>query len=159
MPYNRGMTPELRFHVDDLTSAPVRALVAHHLAGMRDGTPPEDVHALDVDALRAPGITFWSAWAGDELVGCGALKRLDATRGELKSMRVADAWLGKGVGRAILDHITDHARAAGLTSLWLETGGPFEAARKLYERAGFRYCGPFGDYGPSDFSLFMTKDL
>lgn len=153
------MPPEFSFRVDDLASAPVRALVARHLAGMREGTPPEDVHALDVDALRAPDITFWSAWAGAELVGCGALKRLDAARGELKSMRVADGWLGRGVGRAILEHITAHAREAGLTSLWLETGAPFVAARRLYERAGFRYCEPFEGYGPSEFSLFMTREI
>lgn len=149
----------LTIRVDDLTSEPVRALVARHLAGMAEETPPEDVHALGIEKLRALDITFWSAWADDEVVGCGALRRLDGARGELKSMRVADPWLGKGVGREILAHIIDHARGLGLKSLWLETGEPFQPARKLYERAGFRYCEAFGDYTESDFSVYMTLEL
>ncbi len=153
------MAPPITIRVDDLTGEPVRALVARHLAGMSEDTPPADVHALGIDQLRAPDITFWSAWVADELVGCGALKRLDGARGEIKSMRVADEWLGKGVGRAILAHIVDHARDAGLKSLWLETGKPFQAARVLYERAGFRYCEAFGGYSASDFSVFMTLAL
>lgn len=150
---------ELTFELDDLTRVPVRALVAHHLAGMAAGTPPEDVHALGIDQLRDPAIAFFSAWHGQDLVGCGALRQLDATNGELKSMRVADAWLGQGIGQAILDHLSAHARASGLQHLWLETGHPFAAARKLYERAGFSYCGPFGGYRASEFSVFMTKAL
>lgn len=153
------MTTALRYEIDDLTRPAVRDLVALHLAGMRAGTPPEDVHALGVDQLKDPAITFWSAWAGDELVGCGALRRLDERNGEIKSMRVAEAWLGQGVGRGVLETITAHARATGLTHLWLETGHPFAAARQLYERAGFTYCGPFGDYVASDFSVFMTRSL
>ncbi|MDB5100291.1 MAG: family N-acetyltransferase [Cyanobacteria bacterium RYN_339] len=151
--------PTIIFRIDDLQAAPVRALVAHHLAGMADQTPAEHVHALGIEKLRAPDITFWSAWIGDEVVGCGALRRLDGERGEIKSMRVADAWLGHGVGRAILHHIIAHARGLGLRSLWLETGKPFQAARALYERTGFQYCDAFGSYVAGEFSVFMTLEL
>ena len=89
---------------------------------MHDTSPPESVHALDIDGLRHPAITFWSAWVDGELAGIGALKRLDAARGELKSMRVDDRFRGSGVGRAILRHIVHDARERGMTSLWLETG-------------------------------------
>lgn len=151
----------LTFRQDDLSGEPVRALVARHLAGMHASSPPESVHAFDVDALRQPGVTFWSAWRGEALVGCGALKRLDATRGELKSMRVADAFLGQGMGRAILAHLVQESRALGLRSLWLETGsGPaFVPALSLYERSGFTRTGPFADYAADPFSVFMTRPL
>jgi len=144
---------------DDLTGEAIRALVTRHLSGMASYTPAGEVHALGIDGLRSPDVSFWSAWVGDEVVGCGALKQLDPERGEVKSMRVADAWLGQGIGRAILEHIITIARGRGMTSLWLETGAPFRAARQLYERAGFRYTGPFDDYPKTDFSVFMTLDL
>jgi putative acetyltransferase len=149
----------ITFRVDDLTGAATQALVARHLRGMHASSPPESVHAFDVAKLRQPGVTFWSAWVGDELAGMGALKQLDAARGEIKSMRVADAWLGKGVGRAILDHIIGEARRLGMTSLWLETGSspPFTPALKLYETAGFTRCGPFDGYVEDPFSIFMTR--
>lgn len=155
------MTLALRFVVDDLSGAPIRALIARHLRGMHDSSPPESVHAFDVDQLRQPGVTFWSVWAGDHLAGCGALKRLDATRGEIKSMRVADAFLGRGVGRRMLEHLMAEARALGLESLWLETGStpPFLPALRLYESAGFRRCGPFDGYVEDPFSVFMTRSL
>ncbi len=151
----------LRFELDDLSRPAVRELIARHLAGMYEASPPESVHAFDVAALKQPGVSFFSAWDGDVLAGCGALKRLDAARGELKSMRVADAYRGKGVGRAMLEHLTREARAEGLTSLWLETGSgaPFVPALKLYESAGFERCGPFGDYREDPFSVFMTMRL
>ncbi len=152
-------TPTVTLRVDDLTSPAVCGLVARHLDGMQAETPAGQVHALGMERLRGAEVTFWSAWVGDALVGCGALRRLDDTRGELKSMRVTDPWRGKGVGRAILTHIVDHARALGLRSLWLETGEPFVDARRLYERAGFRYCGAFGDYTEGGFGVFMTLDL
>lgn len=99
--------PALRFELDDLSRQPVRDLVARHLAGMHDQSPPESVHALALDGLKAPSIRFWSAWSGETVAGMGALRRIDAENGEIKSMRVADAFLGQGVGRAILDHILD----------------------------------------------------
>ena len=151
----------LTFRVDDLTGAPTRALIARHLAGMRAITPEKSVHAFDVDKLRAPDVTFWSVWVGEEIAGCGALKVLDATRGELKSMRVADAFLGQGIGRAILEHLRAEARQRGMEHLWLETGSspPFVPALRLYESAGFIRCGPFEGYQDDPFSVFMTRRL
>ena len=114
------MTIDIR--IDDLTSDATHALIAAHLSGMHESSPPESVHALDADSLRDPSVTFWSAWIDGTIAGIGALKSLDAERGELKSMRVADGFLGMGVGRALLRHIVDEARDRGMTSLWLETG-------------------------------------
>jgi len=162
--------------VDDLSSAATRALITAHLAGMHDTSPPESVHALDIDGLRHPDITFWSAWRGArqqaggvgrspiehrELAGIGALKRLDAARGELKSMRVDDRFRGTGVGRALLRHIISEARERGMTSLWLETGTTedFTAALRLYESEGFVRCDPFDGYSPDPFSVFLTRSL
>ena len=149
------------FRVDDLSGAATRALIRRHLAGMRENSPPESVHAFDVDKLRQPDVTFWSAWIGEELAGFGALKQLDVARGEIKSMRVADAFLGRGIGRAILEHIMREARARATRSLWLETGSTpaFTPALRLYESAGFLRCGPFDGYVDDPFSVFMTRSL
>ncbi len=146
---------------DDPGRSPVRELLEAHLAGMHDAPPPESVHALDVDGLRAAAITFWTVWDGDELLGCGALKELDDTHGEIKSMRTADEHLGKGVASFLLDKLFVVARERGYTRLSLETGsgGPFEAALRFYEKHGFEYCGPFADYVPDPFSRFMTRVL
>jgi putative acetyltransferase len=151
----------LDFRVDDLSGAATQALVRRHLAGMHENSPPESVHAFDLDKLRAPGVTFWSGWLDDDIAVMGALKRLDATRGEIKSMRVADAFLGRGVGRAMLEHILAEARRMGLKSLWLETGSAaaFIPALKLYESAGFLRCGPFDDYVEDPFSIFMWREI
>jgi len=151
----------LTFRVDDLSGEPTRRLIERHLAGMRANSPADGVHALDVEALREPGVTFWSAWVGDEIAGCGALKQLDAERGELKSMRVADEFLGRGIGRAMLEHLMDEARTRGLTSLWLETGSSvaFNPAIRMYESAGFARCGAFDGYVENPFSIFMTRPL
>ena len=153
--------PPIVLRQDDLSGAAIRRLIARHLQGMQANSPPESVHALDIDRLRAPGVTFWSAWIGDEIAGCGALKRLGDGQGEIKSMRVADAFLGQGVGRGILDHLIAHARAAGLQSLWLETGSApaFVPALTLYESAGFVRCGPFGAYTADPFSIFMSLTI
>jgi putative acetyltransferase len=131
------------------------------LAGMHASSPPESVHALDITELRRPDVSFWSAWLGEEIVGCGALKRLDGLRGELKSMRVADPFLGRGVGRALLEHLIGVAREEGMESLWLETGSSpeFIPALRLYESAGFVRCGPFDRYVDDPFSVFMTRSL
>lgn len=151
----------LEFRLDDLSGEPTRQLIARHLAGMRANSPADGVFALDVDALRQPGVNFWSAWAGDEIAGCGALKQLDAHQGELKSMRVADQFLGRGVGRRLLEHLMSEARARGMTSLWLETGSSeaFTPAIRMYESAGFTRCGPFGGYSGNPFSIFMTRGI
>lgn len=153
--------PLLAFQVDDLTGDQTRALIARHLAGMHANSPPGNVFAFDIDRLRSPDVTFWSAWSGEVIAGCGALKVLDAERGEIKSMRVDDAFLGRGVGKAILEHLIDQARLRGMTSLWLETGSSpaFAPALKLYENHGFERCGPFGDYEANPFSIFMTRRI
>lgn len=128
---------------------------------MHQHSPPESVHALPIDQLRSPDITFWSAWADGELLGCGALKQLDAQDGEIKSMRTASRHLRKGVGCALLHHIIGEAERRGYVRLSLETGSmiAFEPARRLYAAAGFSYCGPFANYRLDPNSVFMTKEL
>ena len=146
---------------DDLTGPEVIALLAQHLDDMHTHTPAESVHALDVDRLRADGVTFWSAWSDGRLAGCGALKQLDPTHAEVKSMRTADELRGRGVAGTLLTHMIAEARARGYRRLSLETGSnpPFAAARRLYERHGFTYCEPFGDYELDPWSVFMSRDL
>ena len=136
----------------------VIALLGEHLQGMADHSPPESIHALDIEGLRAPDITFWTMRDGDAVVGCIALKQLDRRHGEIKSMRTAGAHLRKGVGAALFEHLLAEARRRGYERLSLETGsGPgFEAAHALYRKYGFDYCGPFGDYREDPFSRFMT---
>ena len=147
--------------VDNLQGEAIKALLQLHLDAMHQHSPPESVHALDINALRHPSITFWTAWAHGELLGCGALKRLNSGHGELKSMRTAVAHLRKGVARALLRHIESAARAEGMERLSRETGStaPFEAALRLYASEGFVNCGPFSDYTLDPFSVFMTKLL
>ena len=153
--------PSLDIRIDDLSGEATRALIAAHLEGMHDTSPPESVHALDLEGLRDASITFWSAWVDGELAGIAALKTLDLARGELKSMRVDDRFRGSGVGRALLRHIVAAARERGMTSLWLETGSPAEflPAVRLYESEGFTRCGPFEGYSDDPFSVFMTRAL
>jgi len=124
-------------------------------------SPPESRHALNIDGLRKPEITFWTAWEDDELLGCGALKELDALHGEIKSMKTASHHLRKGVSKAILYHIISEARSRGYERLSLETGSmaAFIPARKLYESFGFQYCNPFSDYNEDKNSVFMTKEI
>lgn len=147
--------------LDDLRGPEIRALLEEHLADMRRISPPESVHALDLDALRRPEISFWTVWEGDALLGCGALKQLDAAHGEIKSMRTARAHRGKGVARFVLTHILDEARRRGYARLSLETGSQpdFEPARRLYASVGFASCGPFADYVLDPNSVFMTLAL
>ena len=151
----------MKIRVDDLSGAEVQALLAAHLRGMHDHSPPESVHALDLTGLRAPDITFWSAWDDGMLLGCGALKELDREHGEIKSMRTAEKHLGKGVASALVEHTLGIARERGYKRLSLETGsGPaFEAAHALYRKHGFAFCGPFGDYTNDPFSRFMTREI
>jgi len=139
----------------------VIALLAEHLAGMHEHTPPESIHALDLSGLRAPDITFWGAWRKDALLGCGALRELDSSHGEIKSMRTAREHLGQGVASALLRHIIAEARQRGYRRLSLETGSSpaFRPALSMYEKFGFVYCGPFGDYRNDPFSRFMRLDL
>ncbi|MGN6220617.1 MAG: GNAT family N-acetyltransferase [Microbacterium sp.] len=155
------MQSTIEIRPDDLTDDATRDLIGFHLSALSTTAPPESVHALGVDALRQPSITVWSAWVDGRIAGIGALRELDAERGEIKSMRVADGFRGAGVGRAILEHIVRAARERGMTSLWLETGttGDFAAAHRLYASAGFVDCGPFGSYLPDPHSVFMTLAL
>lgn len=152
---------KIDFRVDDLCGEATQALVKRHLAGMHENSPACSVHAFDLDRLRQPGVTFWSGWVGEEIAVMGALKRLDDGDGEIKSMRVADTFLGRGAGRAMLDHIVSEARRRGVRKLWLETGSAdaFVPALKLYESAGFEVCGPFADYTLDPFSVFMARTL
>ena len=139
----------------------VLALLREHLQGMADHSPPESIHALDVEGLKAPGITFWTMRNGSEVLGCIALKQLNERHGEIKSMRTASAHLRKGVGAALLEHLVVEATRRGYERLSLETGsGPgFEAAHALFRKFGFVECGPFADYREDPFSRFMTAAL
>ena len=146
---------------DDLSSADVQSLVAEHLSGMHSNSPPGHVHALAIENLRAPNVTFWTARIDGTLCGCGALKELDPLTGEVKSMRTRAAYVRRGVGQAILDEIIRAARRRGYSRLLLETGTgqAFEPAHALYRRNGFAWSGPFGEYAATDFNVFMAKVL
>ena len=150
-----------RIELDDLERPAIHDLLAEHLSNMQELSPPESIHALDLNALRSPDITFWSVWEGDSLVGCGALKELSATHGEVKSMRTRAELRRRGAGRAVLAHMIDEARRRGYERLSLETGSfeAFKPAQLLYESFGFTYCGPFADYVDDPNSVFMTKIL
>ena len=149
------------FAEGELDRDDVRALLAQHFAEMRAGSPPSACHVLPVDGLRDPAIRFFTLREGGVLLGCGALKRIGADHGEVKSMRTADAARGRGVGRAVLRHLVATARAMGMTRLSLETGSTesFSAAIRLYEREGFARCGPFGDYADASFTRFFTRAI
>ncbi len=146
---------------DDLSSEATIALVRAHVMDLAGHSPQESCHALDLDALRAPGVTFWSVWENDTIAGCGALKALDDTHGEIKSMRTAATHLRRGVAAKLLDHIIVEARKRGFKRLSLETGPHdiFAPARSLYARFGFETCPPFGSYQEDPYSVFMTKSL
>jgi putative acetyltransferase len=139
----------------------VRALLSQHFAEMRAGSPPEACHVLPIGGLKVPAIRFFTLRENGALLGCGALKQMEPGHGEVKSMRTANAALGRGVGKALLDHIVMIARNAGVTRLSLETGSTeqFAAANRLYEREGFAHCGPFGDYAETPFTRFFTKEI
>jgi len=146
---------------DDVRGPAVAALLREHLDSVALHSPPESIHAFDVEALQAPEVTFWSVWQGAELVGCGALKELDASHGELKSMRTAPSHLRKGVASALLQHMLDVARKRAYRRVSIETGSmeAFAPARALYAHFGFEPCGPFADYVEDSYSVFMTREL
>jgi len=151
----------MKIEIDDLSRPETQAFLSEHLQSMYELSPPESVHALDLEQLREPAITFWSAWEESLLLGCGALKELDARHGEVKSMRTAVAVRRQGVARALLAHIVAAARQRSYERLSLETGSmdAFKPAQKLYESFGFEYCGPFGEYNEDPNSVFMTMRL
>jgi putative acetyltransferase len=151
----------MHIRVDDLSGPEIARLLQEHMRSMRQLSPPESVHALPLEALRQPGITFWSVWRDAELLGCGALKELDARHGEIKSMRTASRHLRKGVAARLMRHILEVAQQRAYRRLSLETGSmaAFEPARSLYARFGFQPCGPFADYVDDPNSVFMTREL
>lgn len=152
---------ELKIEVDDLSRPEIAELVSEHLHEMGEVSPPESIHALNIDALRAPDVTFWSVWSGDELVGCGGIKRLNDSHVELKAMRTKPAHQGKGVGAQLLRHILAYAEDEGYSRISLETGSMpwFDRACSLYEKFGFSYCDPFEGYTLDPNSIFMTRNL
>lgn len=147
--------------LDDLTSDDVVDLLEQHVTQLRSLSPPESTHALDLAALRAPGVSFWVARERGVLQGCVALTLLDERHGELKSMRTSTGSTGRGTGTALLLHVLEHARRTGLARVWLETGAEdfFAPARRLYARHGFVECPPFGHYRPDPLSVFMTREV
>ncbi len=151
----------MEIKVDDLSGHEVSQLLLEHLQSMRQISPPESVHALDVDGLRQPEVTFWTVWDKGELLGCGALKELDQQHGEIKSMRTSAAHRRKGVAKTLLNHILEEAARRGYRRLSLETGSmkEFEPAHNLYAACGFTFCGPFADYVDDPNSVFMTREL
>ena len=151
----------MEIKVDDLTGIEVIELVKEHLQGMLLNSPPESIHALNLDQLRKPEITFWTVWEANDLVGCGALKELDDQHGEIKSMRTSSSYLRKGVAKRLLHHIIIEAKRRGYLRLSLETGSmsAFEPAKRLYTEFGFQFCEPFSDYIEDPNSAFMTKEL
>ena len=151
----------MRIEIDVVTRPAVLALLEEHLANMHALTPADQVFAFDATKLRAPDVTFWTAWEGDELLGCGALKELSPTEGEVKSMRTPARVRRRGAGRALLDHILHVARVRGYRALFLETGSQpeFAPAHTLYRSVGFRECGPFGSYRPNGNSIFFSLRL
>jgi len=146
---------------DNLSRPEVHALLHEHLSSMASLSPADSVHALDLDGLRQPDVTFWTAWSGPDLLGCGALKELSPTHGEIKSMRTATAHLRKGVGRAILAYIIDESRKRSYNRLSLETGSmqAFQPAHRLYLEFGFTFCPSFADYVEDPHCVFMTRTL
>jgi putative acetyltransferase len=151
----------MRIVVDDLSGPAIAAFLEEHIEEMRSITPLESKHALDLDGLRQPEVTFWSVMDGDAVVGCGAVKRLDASHAELKSMRTARARKRAGIGSMLLEHILDEATRMGFARISLETGSAefFRPARTLYQKYGFDYCDPFADYTLDPHSVFMTRAL
>lgn len=149
----------MNIKLDDLNGPEIHALLQEHLHSMTLHSPPESVHALDLDKLRKPEITFWTGWESGELQGCGAMKELDSQHAEIKSMRTATPHLRKGVAREMLAHILAEAARRGYKRVSLETGSAdaFIPARKLYAQFGFADCGPFADYVEDPYSVFMTK--
>lgn len=147
--------------LDDLRGPEIAALLQEHLDDMQRHSPPESIHALDLDKLRRPEITFWTVWQDGALLGCGAIKQLDATHAEIKSMRTSLHHRRKGVAARMLQHLLDEAMRRGYRRLSLETGSTaaFAPARELYARFGFVPCGPFADYVEDPYSVFMTREL
>jgi putative acetyltransferase len=151
----------MEIRLDDLRGPEIMELLRAHLENSRLWSPPESIHALALEGLRAPDVTFWTAWEGTGLLGCGALRELDARHGEVKSMHTAAEHRRRGVAARLLSHILHEARSRSYQRISLETGSMngFAPARALYSRFGFIFCDPFGEYKRDPNSVFMTLDL
>ena len=151
----------MEIRIDDLSGPEIAELLREHLANMEENSPPESMHALNIEQLRQPEITFWSAWSDAGLLGCGALKELNPQHGEIKSMRTVSRHRRKGVAARLLEHILEEAKRRNYRRVSLETGSmaAFAPAHHLYLRFGFAECSPFADYVEDPNSLFMTKEL
>lgn len=151
----------MEIKVDDLTNSAVIQLLGEHLKSMNQQSPPESKHALDLEGLKKPEITFWSAWENNELLGFGALHEIDPRHGEIKSLKTSSSHLKKGVAFKIVHYIIEEAKRRGYKRVSLETGPveSFGPAINLYKKIGFEFCEPFGNYKKSDFNFFMTLSL
>lgn len=155
------MEERFKIQVQSPTDGDVMELLNEHLASMASISPPESKHALSVEGLRDPRITFWTLRQDDQLCGCGAIFEIDPTHAEIKSMRTHSQFLRQGVASRILEHIVSESKLCGYERLSLETGSQiqFAPARSLYERFGFTICGPFAQYRLDPNSVFMTREL
>lgn len=151
----------MKILIDNLESIEVKQLLQEHHEDMLEHSPPESVHALDLSSLKAPDVTFWTAWINGELAGCGALKKLNEKHAELKSMRTSQKFLRKGVAAKLLTHMLGTAKAQSFTNVSLETGTKeaFAPAQKLYKSFGFQVCQPFSNYQEDPYSIFLTKAI
>jgi len=156
-----SLADSLLVRTDDLRGPEIATLLREHLEDMALHSPPESIHALDLDALRRPEIKFWTVWKGSDLLGCGAIKELDDVHAEIKSMRTSSRHRRKGIATFMLQYLLAEAQRLGYRRLSLETGSAvaFAPARELYVRFGFRSCGPFSDYSEDPYSVFMTREI
>jgi putative acetyltransferase len=151
----------MEIKIDNLSGSEIAEFLEEHIREMKSVSPPESKHALDLEGLRKPEITFWTAWEDDRLIGCGAIKELDAERAEIKSMRTTASYRGQGIASILLQHMLNEAKLRGYRCISLETGSMpfFEPARNLYTKYGFEYCAPFSTYREDPNSIFMTMKL
>jgi putative acetyltransferase len=151
----------MEIRIDDLSGPEIAALLTEHLECLAQVSPPESRHALDLEQLRQPGITFWTVWDGGQLAGCVALKEIDSRQGEVKSMRTAKTHRRQGVASMLLQHLIAAAKRRGYRRLSLETGAMpyFEPARRLYHKAGFKACEAIVGYRPDPNSNFFTLEI
>jgi putative acetyltransferase len=151
----------MEIKIDNLSGSEIAEFLEEHIREMKSVSPPESKHALDLAGLRRPEITFWTVWDDDRLIGCGAIKELDAECAEIKSMRTTTSYRGQGIASILLQHILNEAKLRGYRCISLETGSMpfFEPARNLYTKYGFEYCAPFSTYREDPNSVFLTMKL
>ena len=151
----------MEIKIDDLCGSEIAEFLEEHIREMKSVSPPESKHALDLKGLRKPEITFWTVWNARRLIGCGAIKELNADHAEIKSMRTAASYRGKGIASMLLEHILKEAKLRGYRLIYLETGSMpfFVPARNLYAKYGFKNCAPFSTYKEDPNSVFMYREL